>query len=182
MLTFFDQTSPALLAGVRSGDPSAWRQFTEVIRPRLLCFLRRLRIADAGEDESDVASDVLLSTFKRRRRLKIDQPVWPFIRRCAWNNVCSLLRRRYRRVRTEQLRNSDIYNDDGAEREKRDNQISLRQAIDKLAPAEQSIVFAFIRFSTIAEAAKHLGLSPSGFRNRRDRVIAKLRRFLDGGM
>ncbi len=155
------------MARLALGDRSAFEPLYRALHPRALRFCR----AKLGSlDAEDVAHEILERVFFRAAEFESGRPVLPWFYAVAANQVRTVIRRRQRRKRLDDVHPEPPHaNDPEAELVDREVRSALDQAIAKLDGESHDAIQ-----SLLGERARP-DVPPATFRKRVSRIYARLR-------
>jgi len=182
ILSAFEQAR--LAGGVRSSDASAEDELARLFRPRVLAMmLARTRDWDASRD---LTQDVMLAviTALRAGALRDPEKLACFIQGTARNLANNHLRAREIRKSREDALSPELVGvltgpPHAAEAETAERDRVLRDALHKLDPTDQTILFmTLIEGRKPADIAGRLGFTSELVRQRKSRAVAKVAGFI----
>ncbi len=136
------------------------------------------RDAEMAEDATQAAWSIAwrkLGSVREPTRLR------PWLVRVAVNEAKKQLRRRGRRVEVEALAGR-VGGSRGVDPETGVDSLDLRAALARLGPDDRALLaMRYVSGFNASELAEALGITPSGTRNRLERLTSRLRRDLSDG-
>lgn len=188
-------TSVSLLQGALERDPESWERLRTIYEPLVVYWCKRYAKLGA-HDAADIAQETLTAVFRSLHRFRRDRSGGSFrgwLRTIALNKIRDRLRKEKRRPSaqggtTAQRRMVELpdpnVTQDSAE-EATETKLILRKAMDLIrAEFSDSSWRAFwlttVDERTAAEAAAELGLKVGAIYTAKSRVLARLRKLLQG--
>jgi RNA polymerase sigma-70 factor (ECF subfamily) len=177
-----DREEDGLLARLRVGDESAFRELIEMNGGRVAATVTG--ILGHGPDVDDIGQETFIQLFRSLPGFRGDSAITTYLTRIAINLSLNELRRRrkFDRFRTADLPEGDAGDLTAACRPgAEDAKVIVREGLDRLDPKFRTVIVLRLidGFSTL-ETAKILGLAHGTVLSRLARGQAKLREILGG--
>lgn len=178
-----------LLASIRQGDESAFRQLYETTKSRV--FNTALGYVHTREDAEEITQDVFVDVFRSVGSFKEESSVTTWLYRITVNKSLDFLKRKKRQKRMAFLTSlfdsttgevlyhpTDFYHP-GIALENQENAARLFQAIDKL-PDKQKTAYILTRVEGLSniEAARVLDISVGAIESLQQRATENLKKQL----
>ena len=136
-----EYNTPAFVRRLQEGDADAWQEFDEQYRPKILAYLRRMRVS--AEDAEDIYQEALVKVLQRIDRFEPRGHFDRWLRRIAVNQCIDYLRRKRRSPESAWSENVLQIASNDLEPSQHAQQSELRRKIDEaiasLPPRQQQI-------------------------------------------
>jgi RNA polymerase sigma-70 factor (ECF subfamily) len=174
-----DQGHVAMLPSAAAGDEVAFRRIVAEHHDdmRKVC----LAIADDRTIADEATQAAWVIAWKRLGDVREVGHLRPWLVTVAANEAKQLLRKRRRRVQVEALADTPDASA-SSDPAMRATDIDLRDAMGRLDPDDRALLaLRYVAGFDSNELAKAIGISPSGVRNRLERLLKRLHEELDHG-
>ena len=165
-----------------SGDPQAWREIVDIVRPVILGTCRRMRLS---QDESlDVFGQVCYLLLRHLERIESPEKLLAYVGTMTRREVLVLTRRRgmYTLLTEEELEPHAVDQPEvDSQLEQEDERVLLMESMLKLPVKEYKLIYAlFLDESepTYEQISAKLGIPVASIGPTRSRILAKLHRRL----
>jgi RNA polymerase sigma factor (sigma-70 family) len=174
-----ERRSADALASAAAGDELAFRDIIEAHHDdmRRVC----MAIADDRAVAEEATQSAWIIAWKRLRDVHDGDHLRPWLVTVAANETRQLLRKRRRRARVEVAADATQV-PGGIDPAAGVVDIDVRQALEQLDPDDRALLaLRYVAGFDSNELAQAIGISPSGTRNRLERLLKRLRKELDHG-
>ena len=174
-----DRREVDLLASAASGDEVAFRRIVTEHHDdmRRVC----MAIADDRAIADEATQSAWVIAWKRLDDVRDRDHLRPWLVTVAANETKQLLRKRKRRAEVE-ITEDASHVAGGTDPGSAVLDLDVRDAMRRLDPDDRALLaLRYVAGFTSTELASALGISPSGTRNRLERLLKRLRKELDHG-
>ena len=174
-----DRRETDVLASAAAGDEFAFRRIVaehhDVMRK--VC----MAIADDRSVAEDATQSAWVIAWQRLGDVRDAEHLRPWLVTVAANETKQLLRKRRRRAEVEVAADAS-HVPGGTDPAREPLDIDVRNAMARLDPDDRALLaLRYVAGFDSKELAKAIGISPSGTRNRLERLLKRLREELDHG-
>ena len=174
-----EQELTAIMASAAEGDEYAFARIVDAHHDdmRRVC----LFIAHDLDLAEDAVQNAWSIAWRKLRLVREPDKLRPWLMRVAVNETKRALKKRSRRTEVESLV-ARIGAPSGRDPETGIDALDLREALKRLDPDERALLaLRYVAGFNATELAGVLGITPSGTRNRLERLTDRLRRELSDG-
>lgn len=152
------------------------KSFYEVAYSPLIVYAERLLGSDLSYMAEDCVQDAVFEAYGKRKEMLSPAHLKQFLYRCVHNNAMSILRKDRSRSRYLSVDGSEAVDDYSIEIIRQETFSRLAFALDQLPPDLREMSrLVFREGLTAAEIAERLGMSVSGVKKRKARLLNALR-------